>query len=827
LDAFAVTVEDTSTTIVDGNATKVVNFHGSQEKLTVDAADMRKYMVAAMVGGEVATGVSGAFQVKVTPTDWWGNPSTKKQSAATPASADSLALLDTRLTKGNSAKVLEEIFVEFGSNYGGALVPSGAQSVMAGGSTFNVVAPNASGTDLTVSVRTINVSGDSSTLTSSKHLQSTGSVTVAFSADGTPPPTANAPAGPANLVVQDYRGASGAGDQGFYVMVSFPHSANHGSVDDYRIWRELDVTTGLDAAGAVVILDAPVKKWVSWTTLDAIPSDEAIARAVVPVTDNTVTRWAVTAENRNGGSAAVVAGKRVFTQESVQQMAQFFGVDPNRVVSSETLGEMFMPSADYIKSIIGDQKGVQFGALNPDIASLASGTVPNSIRTAGSTVSASAQTVADGGVAAIDNIAPAKVTEGAAAGTNVSWTASVDDRRVGYVNYQGFAIPIAGVTSYEVMGGSSADALELIATAPAGAAGFEVASLPTFLRVDALDLDNRTIGDVFQGGQTNLWVKDAEGNTLFIVAAGGATPLTVDFEDFIAFAQAFNAEAGGPTFNINADTNQDGVINFPDFIAFAQVFGKTGVGPATKPIFGAPGVNENAEFSLNMGSDRVMVGETVSVDVSLANAQALLGYQFVLNYETDKFEFVGAAPAEQDLLTSTGGETPLFHTWADKAGEVTVANAVINGSSISGGGDIVTLTFKVLREFEDNARFEIANGLIADPNQLSNPAVVGGVLEIQSTPTEFALLQNFPNPFNPETTIQYNLAESADVSLHIYNVVGQVVRTLVSERQSAGRYRVQWSGMDDRGVPVSSGIYFYEIRAGKNNKQVLKLMLLK
>jgi hypothetical protein len=237
-------------------------------------------------------------------------------------------------------------------------------------------------------------------------------------------------------------------------------------------------------------------------------------------------------------------------------------------------------------------------------------------------------------------------------------------------------------------------------------------------------------------------------------------------------------------------------------------------------------VNENAEFSLRLGSDRVMVGETVSVDVSLANVQALMGYQFAVNYETDKFEFVGAAPADQDLMASTGGETPLFHTWADKAGEVTVANAVINGSSVNGGGDIVRLTFKVLREFEDNARFEIANGLIADPNQLSNSAVVAGLLEIQSTPTEFALLQNFPNPFNPETTIQYNLSESADVTLHIYNVVGQVVRTLVSERQAAGRYRVQWSGMDDRSVPVSSGIYFYEIRAGKN-KDVRKLMLLK
>jgi hypothetical protein len=702
--------------------------------------------------------------------------------------------------------------------------------VTPGGSTFTAVSPAGEGTSLTISVRTANVSGDTSSANS--QLQAKGSVTVAFSGSGAPPVVTpgTGPAAPANLVVQDYLGAGGAGDQGFYVMVSFPHSANHAGVDAYRIWRELDVTTGLDeTTGEAVVLTESVKKWVSWTTLDAVPSVEDIARAVVPVTDNNATRWAVTAEDGNLASAVVVAGKRVFTQESVQQLAQFFGVDPNRVVSPETLGDMFMPSADYLKSIIGDQKGVQFGALNPDVASLvSSGTVPTSIRTSGATVSSSAQTVAPEAVAAVDNIAPAAVADAAANGNSVSWTGSVDDRTVGYVNYKGFAIPLAGVTSYEIMGGSSDTALELIATAPAGANSFDATTLPGFIRIDALDLDNRTLGSAFQAGGLVRWLAGPDGKTLYIVAgASSSTPNTVDFEDFIAFAQAFNATTGSDAYNPGADTNSDGVVNFPDFIAFAGVFGLSAVdAPATKPVIGAPGVNENAEFSLRLGSDRVLVGETVSVDVSLANVQALMGYQFVLNYETDKFEFVGAAPADQDLLTSTGGETPLFHNWTDKAGEVTVANAVINGSSVNGGGDIVRLTFRVLREFEDNARFEVANGLIADPNQLSNPAVVAGVLDIQSTPTEFALLQNFPNPFNPETTIQYNLAESADVTLQIYNVVGQVVRTLVAERQSAGRYRVQWSGMDDRSVPVSSGIYFYKIAAGKQG-EVKKLMLLK
>ena len=239
-----------------------------------------------------------------------------------------------------------------------------------------------------------------------------------------------------------------------------------------------------------------------------------------------------------------------------------------------------------------------------------------------------------------------------------------------------------------------------------------------------------------------------------------------------------------------------------------------------------PGVNENAEFSLSLGSERVVAGELVAVDVSLANVAALMGYGFALNYETDKFEFVSVAPADEDLLKSTGGDTPLFHHIVGD-GQVEVVNGMVNGSAVSGGGDIVRFVFRVLREFEDNARFEIADGLVFDPSQLSNPAVVAGVLELQSTPREFALHQNFPNPFNPDTTIKYDLAESADVTLQIYNVLGQVVRTLVaSEAQNAGRYQIRWSGMDDRGVSVSSGIYFYRISAGEF-QNVRKLMLLK
>ena len=160
------------------------------------------------------------------------------------------------------------------------------------------------------------------------------------------------------------------------------------------------------------------------------------------------------------------------------------------------------------------------------------------------------------------------------------------------------------------------------------------------------------------------------------------------------------------------------MINSSDYALFIASWGKTAVGPATKPLVLLPGINENAEFALSLGSERVVAGELVAVDVSLANVAALMGYGFTLNYETDKFEFISVAPADEDLLKSTGGETPLFHhIVAD--GQVEVVNGMVNGSAVSGGGDIVRFVFRVLREFEDNARFEIADGLVFDPSQLS------------------------------------------------------------------------------------------------------------
>jgi flagellar hook assembly protein FlgD len=79
--------------------------------------------------------------------------------------------------------------------------------------------------------------------------------------------------------------------------------------------------------------------------------------------------------------------------------------------------------------------------------------------------------------------------------------------------------------------------------------------------------------------------------------------------------------------------------------------------------------------------------------------------------------------------------------------------------------------------------------------------------------------KNYPNPFNPPTTISYTLPEAGDVQIKIYDILGREVAKLVDEQKSAGKYTVQWNGSN-----YASGIYFYSITF--NNQRLYKKMLM-
>ena len=796
--------------------------------LNVDAAKFAAFKVEAMEDGETTKSVIGDFKLSVTPTDKHGNPSMKRTDRIDKdVDTDDFT---------NDDGLYKTIAIELSSSNPKVRVPQHEQDIDNGGAafpavgatTYDAIAEDASGMT-TITVR-------------SESPSAKGSVDVTFGPPA-PPPAPGAPAAPANLIVQD-----NPNDHGSLVMVNFPNSADHATVDKYQIYREQEVNTGLDSLGNVVEMDSTTMAWVPWADLRLEDPNGDVQRAVIPALDNKATRWAVAAIGTGGSSDKTSSvNKRVFTKESVQQTLELLGIAPEAVLTHDELMNQFNAPEDYAKSIIGDRKDLVFVPVNPDVSVLlGNGSVPSNIRTSGHPKLASERTATEGPVAAVDNIAPAAATEGAGAlGSNdegaqvtLSWAASTDDGKiVGSIQYRGYVVPIMGLKGYRVLRGTAADALETIGTVDAGSSEFVDTNLPADAftikyRIDAFDDDNDAAGQLItiQNLAVRAKFADADDNPVYLMVlpSQGGTP-EVDFEDFVEFAKAFGSRKGDANYNVQADVNDDGTVDFTDFTTAAVSYGRTAAGAALNKLVVVPqrpGVNADTEMRLELASEKVLVGETISVTVSMANARALNGYGLELVYDADKFEFVSAVPAEKDLLKSEGGETPLFKNWPEE-GRVSVVNAIIESGSVSGEGALVTFTFKVLREFEDSARFEIAQGVVFDPERLSNPVVTLGALDVQSTPTEFALHQNYPNPFNPQTNIPYDLAEGGDVVLRIYNLLGQEVRTLVRERQAPGRYTVQWSGMDDRGVSVSSGIYFYQVSVAGKFQDAKRLMLLK
>jgi hypothetical protein len=93
-------------------------------------------------------------------------------------------------------------------------------------------------------------------------------------------------------------------------------------------------------------------------------------------------------------------------------------------------------------------------------------------------------------------------------------------------------------------------------------------------------------------------------------------------------------------------------------------------------------------------------------------------------------------------------------------------------------------------------------------------------------PEQIVLEPNYPNPFNPVTNIRFDIPEESHVSMDIYNLVGQKVRTLFSGKVEAGFHSVRWNGTNDDGEELASGMYIYRMRSNKFTS-VKKLVLMK
>ena len=157
-------------------------------------------------------------------------------------------------------------------------------------------------------------------------------------------------------------------------------------------------------------------------------------------------------------------------------------------------------------------------------------------------------------------------------------------------------------------------------------------------------------------------------------------------------------------------------------------------------------------------------------------------------------------------------------------GRVRIGGYANNGAAIPGDGDLIAIRFRARA-----GKLHGSATALQFVDDLAGASSVSTSLETTintPVPDQVVLHQNSPNPFNPETTIRFELPSAMRVQLSIFDVHGRLVRKLIDEQRGAGASTAEWNGRDDRGAGVATGVYFYVLEAGGSRYQ-RKMILLK
>lgn len=267
------------------------------------------------------------------------------------------------------------------------------------------------------------------------------------------------------------------------------------------------------------------------------------------------------------------------------------------------------------------------------------------------------------------------------------------------------------------------------------------------------------------------------------------------------------------------DINGDGVIEFDDFSIASANQGLKGIPPRYNKVSIS---NEDTKIKLEGVPEIVQEGEEFTVEVWAHNVADLFAYVYQVRFDPEKLEFVGDGAEEGDMLTSRPGDSQTFFFMIEQDMGTLVGSALEGrtGDYVSGNGVIARMTFRALSG-EETPNIQLHNVRLANSN-----ADVDRLGDVAMLPDEFGLADNYPNPFNPVTRIRFQLPKAAHVTMKVYNILGQEVRTLVNKDMSAGFHFIRWDGTNSLGKRVSSGVYIYRIQAG-DFKMSKKMTLIK
>jgi hypothetical protein len=392
---------------------------------------------------------------------------------------------------------------------------------------------------------------------------------------------------------------------------------------------------------------------------------------------------------------------------------------------------------------------------------------------------------------------------------------------------------------------ASADTVEVLTAGDGGLTLYSVPAGRYVLAVkDSSHLSGRTDTLVVRPGETivigseeGFYASDIRGDPSFLLEqdgrllkAGDATgDNEIDEDDVNAIDAAWGTVTSVSGF-ARADVNNDLRVGVEDLtVASSNISNSTGFG--APPVYKATtGGNTGVVLRLERadGTSSWTAGSEVELVLTATGLVDLAGYDLTLSGDPAEVRLV------EDGLQAAGLFAAAPHGFVRRVqhqvDRVTVAAARRGRDwSASGTGELLRVRARLLRDGFPGS-LKVADGRLVSSAYAVTSVALFPDAEFTSLPSAPFLGRNYPNPFNPATTVPFAVpraeADPLPVALEIFDTLGQRVRVLVDEPLAGGRYQAVWDGRDAAGRPVASGVYLCRLRAGAD-AHVTRMLLLR
>ena len=228
------------------------------------------------------------------------------------------------------------------------------------------------------------------------------------------------------------------------------------------------------------------------------------------------------------------------------------------------------------------------------------------------------------------------------------------------------------------------------------------------------------------------------------------------------------------------------------------------------------------EFNRSVKGGQSVEAKTVPGSIALSSGNVERGEQVTLTLDAQGLADLYAADMELGFnpevlrpisVQATGLMQGTMFEYGIREGRVNIFFA--SAQPLAGDGSLLTITFEAGKEIRGSFDEAITFNKVTLNEANASAQATSGSISVKGKPVTYQLHQNYPNPFNPSTVISYEVPNDGEhVRLEIYSLNGQLVRVLLDKEEAAGEYRITWDGRSDSGSRVSSGMYFYRIKAG-------------